>query len=68
MGERENWQTLDEWTVPSQPGTERRVIEWVAEDVKALRLSTRRLEEIKTAVAEATMNAMEYAIFCCEYR
>mgnify|MGYP001445131286 CR=1 FL=1 len=55
-----SWQTLDEWTVPSQPGNERMVMERVAETVKTLNLSSRQLEQIKTAVAEATMNAMEH--------
>ena len=60
MDRNESWQTLDEWAVPSQPGNERQVMERVAEDVKAFHLPGRRLEEIKTAVAEATMNAMEH--------
>lgn len=60
MDRNESWQTLDEWAVPSQPGNERQVMERVAEDVKAFHLPARRLEEIKTAVAEATMNAMEH--------
>ena len=60
MDENKSWQALDEWTVPSQPGNERLVTERVAGDVKAFRLPTRRLEELKTAVAEATMNAMEH--------
>ena len=55
-----NWQTLDEWEVPSQPGNERQVMERVAEDVRSFHFQTRKLEEIKTAVAEATMNAMEH--------
>jgi anti-sigma regulatory factor (Ser/Thr protein kinase) len=60
MDSNEIWQTLDEWAIPSQPGNERRVMERVAEDFKAFHLPVRRLEEIKTAVAEATMNAMEH--------
>ncbi len=60
MDRDESWQTLDEWTVPSQPGNERQVMERVAEDVKPFHLPARRLEEIKTAVAETTMNAMEH--------
>ncbi|MDQ6661132.1 MAG: SpoIIE family protein phosphatase, partial [Chloroflexota bacterium] len=60
MDENDSWQTLDEWTVPSQPGNERIAMERVAEVIKALNLPTKRLEQIKTAVAEATMNAMEH--------
>jgi serine/threonine-protein kinase RsbW len=60
MDRNDSWQTLDEWAVPSQPGNERQVMERVAEDVKVFHFPTRRLEEIKTAVAEATMNAMEH--------
>ena len=60
MDENEGWRTLDAWTVPSQPGNERMVMERVAEVVKPLNLSSKQLEQIKTAVAEATMNAMEH--------
>ncbi|HEU5228998.1 MAG TPA: SpoIIE family protein phosphatase [Ktedonobacteraceae bacterium] len=60
MDRNESWQVLDDWTVPSQPGNERLVMERVAQDVKPLHLPTGRLEAIKTAVAEATMNAMEH--------
>lgn len=60
MNGNENWQTLDEWTVASEPGNERQVMERVAEDIKTLNLSSKQLEQIKTAVAEATMNAMEH--------
>src|SRR6266571_2915513 len=60
MDGNDSWQTLGEWTVPSQPGNERIAMERVAEAVKALNLPPQRLEQIKTAVAEATMNAMEH--------
>jgi serine phosphatase RsbU (regulator of sigma subunit)/anti-sigma regulatory factor (Ser/Thr protein kinase) len=52
--------TLAELAVPSEPGNERRAIEAVAEAVAGIGLSQRRLERLKTAVAEATMNAMEH--------
>lgn len=55
-----DWQTLDEWIVPSQPGNERLVMERVADVVKPFHLSSQQLEQLKTAVAEATMNAMEH--------
>lgn len=54
------WQTLAGFTVPSEPGNERRAMERVAETVQKLGLSHRRLERLKTAVAEAVMNAMEH--------
>lgn len=60
MDGNDSWQTLDEWTVPSQPGNERLAMERVAEAIKALHLPTKQLERVKTAVAEATMNAMEH--------
>jgi serine phosphatase RsbU (regulator of sigma subunit)/anti-sigma regulatory factor (Ser/Thr protein kinase) len=52
--------TLDEFTVPSAPGNERLAMARVAEAVRDLGLAARRLEGLKTAVAEATMNAMEH--------
>lgn len=58
--DKTTWLTLDEWTIPSEPGNERQAIEHVARAVQPLHLSTKRLEQLKTAVAEATMNAMEH--------
>ncbi|HKF37263.1 MAG TPA: SpoIIE family protein phosphatase [Ktedonobacteraceae bacterium] len=55
-----DWRTLDKWTLPSEPGNERGAIERVARAVQTLHLPPRRLEQLKTAVAEATMNAMEH--------
>ncbi|HEY6674286.1 MAG TPA: ATP-binding protein, partial [Rubrobacteraceae bacterium] len=52
--------TLAELSVPSEPGNERRAMEEVAAAVEGLGLSDRTLERLKTAVAEATMNAMEH--------
>ncbi len=51
---------LADFTLPSEPGNERRAIERVAEAVRGLRLPAARLERLKTAVGEATMNAMEH--------
>jgi len=51
---------LADFTLPSEPGNERRAIERVAEAVRGLGLPAARLERLKTAVAEATMNAMEH--------
>jgi serine/threonine-protein kinase RsbW len=51
---------LVDLSVPSEPGNERLAMEQVAEAVKGLDLPAQRLERLKTAVAEATMNAMEH--------
>ncbi len=51
---------LAELSVPSEPGNERRAMEEVAGTVGGLGLPERALERLKTAVAEATMNAMEH--------
>ncbi len=52
--------TLAELSIPSEPGNERRATEEVARAVSGLGLHERTLERLKTAVAEATMNAMEH--------
>jgi anti-sigma regulatory factor (Ser/Thr protein kinase) len=52
--------TLAELSIPSEPGNERRATEEVAKAVSGLGLPERTLERLKTAVAEATMNAMEH--------
>jgi anti-sigma regulatory factor (Ser/Thr protein kinase) len=52
--------TLAELSIPSEPGNERRAMEEVAAVVSDLGLSENTLERLKTAVAEATMNAMEH--------
>ena len=54
------WRVLAELSVPSEPGNERRATEQVAGAVGGLGLPQGRLEKLKTAVAEATMNAMEH--------
>ena len=51
---------LDAFELPSQPGNERLALARVAETVQGLGLSDARLEKLKTAVAEATMNAIEH--------
>src|SRR5215210_3872573 len=51
---------LAELSIPSEPGNERRATEEVARAVSGLGLPERTLERLKTAVAEATMNAMEH--------
>jgi serine/threonine-protein kinase RsbW len=51
---------LDAFELPSEPGNERLALTRVAGTVKDLGLSEARLEKLKTAVAEATMNAIEH--------
>lgn len=51
---------LAAFDIPSAPGNERQAMSRIAEAVAPLHLSADRLEKLKTAVAEATMNAMEH--------
>ncbi len=51
---------LADFSVASEPGNERLAMETVAEAVRVLDVSGENLERLKTAVAEATMNAMEH--------
>ena len=53
-------QTLAELSIPSEPGNERLATQEVGKAVSGLGLPERTLERLKTAVAEATMNAMEH--------
>ena len=52
--------TLLTFELPGAPGNERVAMERVAEAVGPLGLEPARLERLKTAVSEATMNAIEY--------
>ena len=51
---------LARFTLASVPGNERAAIARVGESVAGLNLPAGRLEKLKTAVAEATMNAIEH--------
>ncbi len=51
---------LTEFEVPSEPGREREAMERVATAIAPLGLAAPKLEKLKTAVAEATMNAIEH--------
>jgi anti-sigma regulatory factor (Ser/Thr protein kinase) len=55
-----NRRILADFTLPNEPGNERLAMEKVAGVIEQLRPSEQRLERLKTAVAEATMNAMEH--------
>jgi serine phosphatase RsbU (regulator of sigma subunit)/anti-sigma regulatory factor (Ser/Thr protein kinase) len=54
------WRLLDEFSAPSEAGTERAVAERVAAATRGLGLTSAQLDRLRTAVAEATMNAMEH--------
>src|SRR5882672_4961095 len=57
---RADERTLAEFAVASEPGNERLALARVADAVADQGLSDARLERLKTAVAEATMNAIEH--------
>ena len=59
-GRNGTWRVLAKFSVSSEPGNERLAMERVATVVKEIGLSEQRLERLKTAVGEATMNAMEH--------
>ncbi len=58
-GGEAKWRTLAEFQVPSAEGNEREVMNRVAEAAQNV-LPAARMEQLKTAVAEATMNAIEH--------
>ena len=51
---------LASFALASVPGSERVALAQVADSVADLNLPSRRLDNLKTAVAEATMNAIEH--------
>jgi anti-sigma regulatory factor (Ser/Thr protein kinase) len=51
---------LASFALASVPGSERVALAQVADSVADLNLPPRRLDQLKTAVAEATMNAIEH--------
>lgn len=59
-GPQKNATPLADFEVASAPGNEREAMARIAEAVAPLGLPADRLEKLKTAVAEATMNAMEH--------
>lgn len=54
------WQVLDSRQIPSEMGNERLAMSYVTEAVKQFHLPANRANQLGTAVAEATMNAMEH--------
>ena len=55
-----NGRVLAEFTLPSEPGNEREAMERVERAVENVGIEAARMDRLKTAVAEATMNAMEH--------
>src|SRR5216683_334166 len=60
MASQDGLHLLAEWTVASSPGNERQAREQVASIVEPLSLQSAQVENLKTAVAEVVMNAMEH--------
>lgn len=59
-GEGDGWRTLAEFDVPSESGNERLAMDRVAAAVQGLGLTNDKVERLKTAVSEASMNAIEH--------
>ena len=59
-GEDSGLRVLASFQIASQPGNERQAMEQVAGAVSGLGMPPASLERLKTAVAEAAMNAMEH--------
>jgi anti-sigma regulatory factor (Ser/Thr protein kinase) len=57
---RQSDRLLTEFYLGSQPGNERLAMRRVAEALAGVRLSRRQLDRLMTAVAEATLNAIEH--------
>lgn len=57
---KEERELIARFELPSQPGNERRAMEQVGDLVAPLGLPPAKIDRLKTAVAEATMNAMEH--------
>lgn len=55
-----NGRVLADFELPSEPGNEREAIDLVVRAVADIGLESSRLNRLKTAVGEATMNAMEH--------
>ena len=51
---------LEEFSLPSEPGNEREVMDRVSGAVSGVPLGAAQLEQLKTAVSEAAMNAIEH--------
>jgi serine phosphatase RsbU (regulator of sigma subunit)/anti-sigma regulatory factor (Ser/Thr protein kinase) len=56
----EGWQTLAEFSVASRPGNEREALAAVEAALRDCGLPRSSMDRLKTAICEATMNAMEH--------
>ena len=56
----DDWLVCAKFDIPSQPGNERQAAEKVLAALRPLELAPIRRERLETAIAEATMNAMEH--------
>ncbi|RPI85675.1 MAG: ATP-binding protein [Chloroflexi bacterium] len=59
-GSEESWRRLGTFEIDSQPGNERVAMQQVEDLLQNQQIPPRYLQKLKTAVAEATMNAMEH--------
>jgi Serine phosphatase RsbU, regulator of sigma subunit len=59
-GGRRTGRVLLQVSLAGEPGNERRAIDEVAAAIEGLGIAPARLEQLKTAVSEAAMNAIEY--------
>lgn len=58
--EADEWELLSEFSVPSELHNEIKAVEVVAEVIEGLGISKEQSTKLKTAVAEAVMNAIEH--------
>ena len=56
----DNWRVLADFDLPSDAGNEFQAMQRVADVLGDLDVSPKRVERLKTAVSEATMNAIEH--------
>jgi hypothetical protein len=64
IAHQHTWQTLLEFDLSTEPGSERLVVDRVVEAVQRLNWSAAHLEQLKLALVQAARKAMEYS---CRY-
>jgi hypothetical protein len=64
IAHQHTWQTLIEFDLSTEPGSERLAVDRVVEAVQRLNWSAMHLEQLKLALAQAARKAMEYS---CHY-
>ncbi len=60
MAEQDSMEILADFSLPSDVGNERLAMEQVADIARAVGFPAERIEQLKTAVAETTLNAIEH--------